>query len=55
MTRVNLWVCEQCLMEIESREGMQATHRHDIDEYDTEFSKCDWCEQNGNDALYELI
>jgi hypothetical protein len=43
-----------------SREGNQATLRHDIDlEYDEEdfdeMSKCDWCEQTGFDLLYELI
>ena len=55
MARENLWVCEQCLMAIESREGIRATHRHDIDEEDIEMSKCDWCNEDGNSALYELI
>ena len=55
-----MWVCDHCLAAIESREGNQATLRHNIDlEYDDEDfeekSKCDWCEENGFDTLYELI
>jgi hypothetical protein len=42
-------------MAIESREGNQAVLRHWVDEEDTEKSKCDWCEENGFDTLYELI
>jgi hypothetical protein len=58
--RETLWVCEHCLMAIESREGYLPTLRHDIDlEYDeeeiNENSKCDWCEDDGFDVLYELI
>ena len=50
-----LWVCERCLMAIESREGNQATMRHYVDEGDKNESKCEWCEQDGFDTLYELI
>lgn len=53
MTRGKLWVCKHCLQAIESHEGNQATLAHDIDE--DEDSKCDWCEEEGFDALYELV
>ena len=52
MVRETMWVCDHCLMAIESREGNQATLRHGVD---TEESKCDWCEDNGFDTLYELV
>jgi hypothetical protein len=58
MERETLWVCERCLMAIESREGTQATYPHyiDMDEDDAESkSKCDWCEEDGFDVLYELV
>ena len=51
----NLWVCERCLMAIESREGNQATLKHYVDENDDVESKCEWCEEVGFDHLYELI
>ena len=54
MAREKLWVCEHCLMAIESREGAQATLRHDIDDDDID-SKCDWCKEDGFDRLYELV
>ena len=55
-----MWVCDHCLAAIESREGNQVILRHDIcleydDEDFEEMSKCDWCEENGFDTLYELI
>ena len=53
--RKSMWVCEHCLMAIESREGNQTTIRHHIDEDDDETSKCGWCEDVGFDTLYELI
>lgn len=53
--RENLYVCEWCLMAIESREGKQATLAHSVDEEDVEESKCGWCEDHGFDTLYELI
>lgn len=55
MQREKLWVCEHCLMAIESREGNQATLRHWVDENDEEESKCEWCEESGHDHLYELV
>ena len=60
MDRKTMWVCEYCLMAIESHEGHQARLLHDIElEYDEEdfdeASKCDWCEESGNSILYELI
>ena len=53
--RTNMWVCEKCLMGIECHEGTQATMRHYVDEEDTTESRCDWCEEDGFDTLYELI
>lgn len=58
--RKTMWVCYKCLMAIKSREGNLPTLHHDIKlEYDEEdfdeMSKCDWCEDNGFDVLYELI
>lgn len=50
-----LWVCEHCLRAIESREGRLAIMPHYIDEEDSKESKCDWCEEDGFDLLYELI
>jgi hypothetical protein len=53
--REKMWVCEHCLMAIESREGNQATMRHYVDEDDDVESECDWCKEVGFDTLYELI
>lgn len=53
--RKKMWVCEHCLWAIESREGHQATLSHYVDEEDECSSKCDWCEEDGFDLLYELI
>lgn len=53
--RKSMWVCEHCLMAIESREGNQATMRHSVDEDDDVESECDWCKENGFDTLYELV
>lgn len=55
MKRENLWVCDRCLLAIESREGNQATLKHYVDENDDLESKCEWCEEIGFDTLYELI
>ena len=54
--RDNLWVCEHCLCAIESREGYLPTLRHYIDDdaLPSE-SRCDWCKDDENDVLYELI
>jgi hypothetical protein len=53
--RKSMWVCEHCLMAIESREGSQAQLKHYVDEDDEVESECDWCDENGFDVLYELI
>lgn len=53
--RKTMWVCEHCLMAIESREGNQATLRHYVDEDDDVESECDWCHECGFDTLYELV
>lgn len=53
--RETLWVCEHCLMGIESHEGNQATLAHGVDEHDAVESKCDWCKSCGYDTLYELV
>lgn len=55
MEREKLWVCEHCLLAIESREGNQAILRHSVDEWNDEGSKCEWCEEVGFSILYELI
>lgn len=48
-----LCVCERCLMAIESREGSQVTRKIYLDEDDPR--PCDWCEDDGNDVLYEIL
>lgn len=53
--RENLWICEHCLMGIESREGNQATLRHSVDEMDAIDSRCEWCKECGFNTLYELV
>lgn len=53
--RETLWVCEHCLMAIESREGNQATLKHWVDEMDAVDSRCGWCGEVGHNVLYELI
>lgn len=53
--RDKMWVCEHCLMAIESREGNQATLSHYVDEGDDVESECDWCHECGFDTLYELV
>jgi hypothetical protein len=49
-----LYVCEHCLWAIESREGNQRALRIYVDEENETESKCDWCEENGFDTLYEI-
>ena len=51
----NLRVCAHCLMAIESHEGQQVTKTIYPDEDDPIESKCDWCEDDGFDTLYEFI
>ena len=53
--REKMWVCEHCLLGIESREGARATLVHRVDEQDNEESKCDWCKEVGFETLYELV
>ena len=53
--REHLWVCDHCLMGIESKEGEQATLTHFVDEMDAIESRCDWCKQVGFDTLNELV
>lgn len=53
--RENMWVCDHCRAAIASREGYQPTMPHDVDCDDPIKSKCDWCEEDGFDTLYELI
>ena len=53
--RETLWVCEHCLMGIESKEGNQATLAHYVDEMDAVDSRCGWCHECGFDTLYELV
>ena len=49
-----LYVCEHCLMAIESREGNLPTLKHYLDADDTE-SNCDWCGETEIDVLYEIL
>ena len=49
-----LRVCEHCLMAIESHEGNQHARRIYVDEEDPTESRCDWCEEDGFDMLYEI-
>ena len=50
-----LYVCERCLMAIESREGNLARKIYRTDEEDELDCTCDWCEQGEFDVLYKLI
>ena len=50
-----LRVCKRCLMGIESHEGPQFTKHVWVDEDDPEDSKCEWCEEDGFDELYEIL
>ena len=52
----NMMVCAKCLMGIECHEGTQATMKHYIDIDDESVDgRCDWCEETGNEVLYELL
>ena len=55
MKRENLWVCDRCLLAIESREGNQATLKRYVDENDDLESKCEWCGEHGWSTLYALM
>lgn len=49
-----LKVCAHCLMGIEAHEGKQRTTEIFVDETDETESRCEWCEESGNDTLYVL-
>ena len=51
----NLRVCYRCLMGIECHEGKQTVTELWVDEEDPDESKCEWCEEEGFDTLYELV
>ena len=53
--RETLWVCDHCLMALESHEGNQAILSHSVDNTDAVDSRCGWCKEVGFDTLYELI
>ena len=53
--RETMYVCDHCLMAIESHEGNQATLAHYVDETDAVESRCDWCKECGHSVLYELV
>ena len=50
-----LTVCQHCLMGIECHEGHQAAVLIWVDEDDPDESRCDWCEEDGFEELYELV
>ena len=49
-----LCVCEYCLQAIRSRGEKFRSMPIYVDESDPEESKCGWCEESGNDTLYEI-
>lgn len=49
-----LYVCERCLWAIQSREGQQATILHDVECEEID-GTCDWCGEDGNTELYEIL
>ena len=49
-----LRVCEHCLWGIEAHEGKQRALQVWVDEDEPEQSRCDWCEEDGFDSLYEI-
>ena len=53
--QVSLRMCEHCLLAIESREGSQYSKAVYVDEENPEESRCDWCNADGFDTLYELL
>lgn len=48
-----LRVCPRCLMAIESREGRQFTRPIYLD--DDEPARCEWCDDDISDILYEFL
>lgn len=55
LNREHLCVCEHCLYGIESHEGSLPHITVWVDDEDPVESRCDWCEEDGFDVLYELI
>ena len=49
-----LYVCDHCLMAIESREGNMARKIYHTDEDDEADCTCDWCGENEFDELYQI-
>ena len=52
--REKLTVCAKCLIAIEAHEGHQRTLTLWVDSDDPEESRCDWCEDDGFDEMYEI-
>lgn len=50
-----LFVCKQCLKEIESYEGPRNKLFVWVDKDDEEESTCDWCKESGFDGLYKIL
>lgn len=55
MENKNLRVCWRCLLAIESREGQQITRPVYYDEDEETPFVCEWCEDEEQDTLYELL
>lgn len=49
-----LYVCQRCLWAIVSKEGRQPILTHDV-ELEEISDICDWCGEDGNTELYELL
>lgn len=49
-----LYVCQRCLSAIISKEGRQRILTHDV-ELEEISDICDWCGNDGNTELYELL
>lgn len=48
-------VCEYCLEAIRSHgERVAVLDTLSVDETDPEESRCEWCEEHGNDQLHEI-
>lgn len=49
-----LYVCQRCFGAIVSKEGRQPFLTHDV-ELEEISDICDWCGNDGNTELYELL
>ena len=47
-------VCEHCLEAIRSRGERVRSIVIWVDETDPEESRCEWCEESGNDILHDI-